>query len=59
MVSPLKVVQFSDYQKPQEEVSQHFKISEKTASESDSEKTPEAAGNMGLPAVPDTPLCGN
>jgi hypothetical protein len=59
MVSPLKVVQFSDYQKPQEEVSQHSKIGEKTASESDSEKTPEAAGNMGLPAIPDTPLCGN
>jgi hypothetical protein len=59
MVSPLKAVQFSNDQKPQGEVSQHSKTSEKIASESDSEKTPEAAGNMGVPAIPDTPLCGN
>jgi hypothetical protein len=59
MVSPLKVVQFSNYQKPQGEVSHHSKTSEKIASQSDSEKTPEPPGNLGLPAIPDTTLCGN
>jgi hypothetical protein len=59
MVNSLKVVQFSNYQKPQGDVSQPSKTSEKLASQSDSEKTPEPAGNMGLPAMPDTPPSGN
>jgi hypothetical protein len=58
MVSPSKVVQLSNYQQPQE-FSQPSKNGEKIASESDSEKTSEAPGNMGLPAIPDTPLGEN
>jgi hypothetical protein len=58
MVNSLKIVQFSNYQKPQGDVSHHSKTSEKTASQNDSEKTAEPPGNMGLPAMPDTPpLC--
>jgi hypothetical protein len=59
MASPLKVVQFSNYQKPQGEVSHRSKTSEKIAPQSDSEKTPEPPGNMGLPALPAPSLCGN
>jgi hypothetical protein len=58
VTSPSKVVQFSNYQKPQE-FSHPSQNSEKIASESDGEKTPETPGNMGLPAIPDTPLVEN
>jgi len=59
MVNPLRVVQFSNYQKTQGEVSHHFKTSEKIASQSDSEKTHETLENMGLPTISDAQLCGN
>jgi hypothetical protein len=59
MINSLKVVQFSNYQKPQCDVSQPSKTSEKLAFQSDSEKTLEPPGNMGLPAMLDTPPSGN
>ncbi len=58
-MTAIKAVQISDNQIPQGEFSQPSKNGEKIASESDSEKTSKAPGNMGLPAIPGTPLGEN
>jgi hypothetical protein len=55
MVNPSKVVQFSDFHKPQE-FSQPTQSDAKTASESDSAKIVETAGNMGLPICDIPPM---
>jgi hypothetical protein len=49
-----KIVQFSDFHHPQE-FSQPTKNGEKIVSQSGGEKIVKTPGNMGLPAIPDTP----
>ncbi len=57
MVSPSKVVQFSNYQKPQE-FSQPSQSDAKIDSEGDIAKISGTPGNMGLPTIPDAPPTG-